>query len=57
MIPNNLNEILEKHDQITNSLSVNKHVLGKTKVIRSIYVQAYRVLRIIQITQGFCKGK
>lgn len=52
MTPNNLNEILEKHDQITNNLSVTKHVfLGKKSA------QAYRVLRIIQITQGFCKGK
>lgn len=51
MIPNNLNEILEKHDQITNNLSVTKHVLGEKSA------QAYRVLRIIQITQGFCTGK
>lgn len=56
MIPNNLNEILENHDQIANNLSVNKYILGK-KVNRSVYAQAYRVLRIIQITQGFCKGK
>lgn len=37
MIPNNLNEILEKHDQITNNLKVNNYVLGRKSDQECLY--------------------